>query len=168
MIAFETHPDRYRHWQLSIDGRVATLTLDVDETGGPGQLRDYLQEADIIVLALPLMSETRYMIDATELALLKDNATIINVSRGSIINIDALKDALKKRQTLQAFLDVMPVEPWPSDDELWSYSNVFITPHNAFVSPLFLGRVAKIWRENLQRYLEGKPLHHQVQKGDLG
>lgn len=143
-------------------------TPDVDKTGSPGQLQDYLHEADIIVLALPLLPETTHMIDVTELDLLKDSATIINVSRGSIINIGALKVALKERKTLQAILDVMPVEPWPSDDELWSYSNVFITPHNAFVSPLYQARVAEIWRENLQRYLEGKPLHDQVQKEDLG
>ncbi len=143
-------------------------TQDVDETSGPDQLHDYLHKADIIVLALPLLPETTHMIDATELDLLKDSAILINVSRGGIINIDALKGALKERKTLQALLDVMTVEPWPSDDELWSYDNVFITPHNAGVSPLYQARVAKIWHENLQRYLEGKPLLHQVQKKDLG
>ena len=62
----------------------------------------------------------------------------------------------------QACLDVLPTEPWPADDELWDIPNLFVTPHNAWSSPLYLPRVADLWLENLQRYVRGEELLHQV------
>jgi phosphoglycerate dehydrogenase-like enzyme len=139
---------------------------DVDETGTPERLVDFLPLADYVVLAVPLTPETRNLIGRHELDLLRETATLINIARGEILDIDALKGVLESGKYRQVCLDVLPQEPWPGDDELWACENVFITPHNAFMSPLYQPRVAKIWRENLKRYLSGRPLIQQVLTDD--
>jgi phosphoglycerate dehydrogenase-like enzyme len=56
----------------------------------------------------------------------------------------------------------LPTEPWPANDDLWDAPNLFLTPHNAWSSPMYLPRVADLWLENLQRYVSGHELLHQV------
>ena len=93
---------------------------------------------------------------------MKSTATLINVARGAIVDIEALKEALRTGAIRQACLDVFPTEPLPADDDLWDMPNVFITPHTASTSPLYLPRVAELWLENLRRYVRGEELLHRV------
>jgi phosphoglycerate dehydrogenase-like enzyme len=86
----------------------------------------------------------------------------INVARGAVVETAALKEALLKKQIRQACVDVLSTEPWPTDDDLWDVSNLFLTPHNAWSSPLYLPRVADLWLENLQLYVQGKELLHRA------
>ena len=79
-----------------------------------------------------------------------------------IIRLGALKEALRTGTIRQACLDVLPTEPWPADDDLWDMPNVFITPHTASTSPLYLPRVAELWLENLRRYVRGEELLHRI------
>jgi phosphoglycerate dehydrogenase-like enzyme len=134
----------------------------VDQQGTLADLPRFLAEADFIVLALPLTAETRGLIGTAELAHMKRTATLINVARGAIVDIPALKEALVAKQLRAACLDVLSTEPWPTDDDLWDTPHLLITPHNAWSSPLYLPRVAELWLENLQRYVRGEPLLHQV------
>ena len=84
-----------------------------------------LAAADFLVLAVPLTAQTRGLIGATELARMKPTATLINVARGAIVDVHALKNALQTNTIRQACLDVLPTEPWPADDELWDIPNLF-------------------------------------------
>ena len=93
---------------------------------------------------------------------MKQTATLINVARGAVVDIDALREALRSGQIRQACLDVLPTEPWPTGDDLWEVPNLFITPHNASSSSLYLPRVAELWLENLRRYVRGDELLHRV------
>jgi phosphoglycerate dehydrogenase-like enzyme len=93
---------------------------------------------------------------------MKPTATLINVARGAVVDIGALKEALRTGKLRQACLDVLPTEPWPADDALWDVPNLFVTPHNAWSSPMYLPRVAELWLENLRRYMRGEELLHQV------
>jgi phosphoglycerate dehydrogenase-like enzyme len=56
----------------------------------------------------------------------------------------------------------LPQEPWPTDDTLWDHSRIFMTPHNAWSSPLYVPRVAELWLENLQRYIKRETLLHLI------
>lgn len=122
------------------------------------QLDRLLSEADYFVSAVPLTAETRGLIGAHELALLRPGAIVINVSRGPIFDERALITALKTGRLGGASLDVFEVEPLPADSPLWEMPNVMITPHSSgthdhvseFTSDLFL--------TNLERYLQGQPL----------
>ena len=126
-----------------------TVVANVDQQGTLTDLPQMLPAADFLVLAVPLTAQTRGLIGATELARMKPTATLINVARGAVVDVQALKNALQTGTIRQACLDVLPTEPWPADDELWEVPNLFVTPHNAWSSPMYLPRVAELWLENL-------------------
>lgn len=134
----------------------------VDQQGTLADLPRFLTAADFIVLALPLTPEVHRLIGKNELACMKPTATLINVARGAVVDVSALKEALAKGQLRQACLDVLPTEPWPAEDDLWDVPNLFLTPHNAWSSPLYLLRVATLWLENLRRYVQGEELLHRA------
>ena len=134
----------------------------VDQLGSLADLHAFLPEADCVILAIPACAETTNLIGRNELASMKPTATLINIARGTIVDIGALKEALRTGTIWQACLDVLPTEPWPADDDLWDMPNVFITPHTASTSPLYLSRVAELWLENLRRYVRGEELLHRV------
>ncbi|MBI3246992.1 MAG: D-2-hydroxyacid dehydrogenase [Deltaproteobacteria bacterium] len=133
---------------------------NVDRQGTLADLRRFLPEADFVVLAVPLTEQTRGLIGAQELALMKPTATLINVARGAVVDLPALREALAAKRIRQACLDVLPHEPWPADDTLWETPRLLLTPHNAWSSPLYLRRVAELWLENLSRYVNGAVLLH--------
>ena len=139
-----------------------TAVANVDQQGTLADLSLLLPGADFVVLAVPLTEQTRELIGARELACMKPTATLINVARGAVVNVQALKEALQAGTIRQACLDVLPTEPWPANDDLWDVPNLFLTPHNAWSSPMYLPRVADLWLENLQRYVSGHDLLHQV------
>ena len=115
----------------------------------------FLPEADFVVLAIPIGPEVVGLIDQRALALMKPTATLINVGRGALVDIPALKQSLRDGHLRHFCTDVLPAEPWPADDDLWDLANVLITPHNAWSSPLYLKRVGDLWIENLRRYVRG-------------
>jgi phosphoglycerate dehydrogenase-like enzyme len=108
------------------------------------------------------MPQTQGLIGKAELARMKPTATLVNIARGAIVDIVAVRDALTSGRLRHACLDVLPTEPWPKDDPLWDVSNLFFTPHNAWSSPLYLPRVAEVWLENLGRYARGEALLHRA------
>jgi phosphoglycerate dehydrogenase-like enzyme len=130
----------------------------IDQQGTLADLSPFLRAADFVVLAVPLTDTTRALIGTNELACMKPTATLINVARGAVVDITALKDALTNKRIRHACLDVLPTEPWPAEDGLWDLPNLFLTPHNAWSSLLYLPRVAELWLENLRRYVRGEAL----------
>lgn len=135
---------------------------NVDRQGTLAELPQFLPEADFVVLAVPLNEQTRRLIGAKELALLKPTATLINVARGAVVDLPALREALAAQRLRRACLDVLPHEPWPADDALWDEPRLLLTPHNAWSSPLYVPRVAELWLENLSRYVNGAALLHMA------
>ena len=163
--AIGSHVVRYaRAFGMRVLGirRTASPAGDVDRQGTLDDLDDFLAKADFVVLALPHSEDTDKLIGAAELARMKPEATLINVARGAIVDLPALREALASGQIHQACLDVFPTEPWPADDDLWDLPNLFMTPHNASDSPLYLPRVGKIWLENLRRFQTGEALLHRA------
>lgn len=126
----------------------------------------FLPEADFILCALPSNSETEQYFDERRLSMCKDNAVLINVGRGSLIDLKGLTNLINSGKFFGVGLDVTESEPLPPEHALWKMPNVIITPHVAGVSFGHLPETEeKIWaicRENLQCYLDGKPLRNQV------
>ena len=131
---------------------------------GPGALHEVLPEADFLVITAPHTSETGGMVGAEEIALLKQEAYIINTGRGKLIDEKALIDALENGGIAGAGLDVFEEEPLPRESPLWDMDNVIITAHYAGLTPHYSDRLWKIFADNLRRYLEGEPLHNLVDK----
>jgi phosphoglycerate dehydrogenase-like enzyme len=138
--------------------QAAAPVRHIDQQGTLVDLPHFLRAADFVVLAVPLTETTHALIGTNELACMKPTATLINVARGAVVDITALKEAVKNKHIRQACLDVLPTEPWPTEDDLWDVPNLFLTPHNAWSSPLYLPRVAELWLENLHRYVRGEAL----------
>lgn len=96
-------------------------------------LATVLAQSDVVTLHVPETPETQNMIGAAELAAMKTGAHLINASRGTVVDIDALADALQRGHLGGAAVDVFPVEPKGNDDEFVSplrgLSNVILTPH---------------------------------------
>ncbi len=134
----------------------------VNEQGDLEALEGFLSRADVVVLSVPLNDETRHLLNGHALQFMKDSATLINVSRGAVLDIDAMKTKLATTPTLSVCLDVMPTEPWPPEDSLWDMDNVFISPHLAWSGPNFRERAGCIWLDNLRRFRTGESLLHEV------
>jgi len=107
-------------------------------------LNDALVRTDHLVLACPLTETTEGLIDEEALLLLPTDATLTNISRGEVIDTDALVDALQTNKLRGAALDVTDPEPLPSENPLWELQNCQITPHNAGHTPNYWDRCADI------------------------
>lgn len=136
----------------------------IDEQGTPGDLDRFLAESDVVVLCVPLTDETTGMIGARELALMPKGSYLVNVSRGKVVDTDALVDALESGHLAGAALDVTDPEPLPPDHVLWSMPNVVITPHLSGRSALTSAQWRRLYVENLRRFGAGEPLLNVVDK----
>ena len=126
------------------------------------ELPDLLPDADVVVLTLPLTSETAGLVDGDFLARMPDGALLVNVARGQIVDTDALLAELTAGR-LRAALDVMDPEPLPDGHPLWSAPQVIITPHAAGHVKQAGPRAFALVREQLLRFLGGEQMINVVQ-----
>jgi len=128
------------------------------------QLDDLLRQADYVVLAAPLTSETRSLMNAERLVKMRPGACLINVGRGALVDEIALAEALRKGTLGGAALDVFSKEPLPADSPLWDLENLLITPHTAALTEKLWDRHYVLIAENLRRFLTGQSLLAVVNK----
>ena len=159
------------------DMRVIAVDARPDETPGRSpdldalwpqeRLHDLLAQADFAVSCVPQTPETVGLIGAAELAQMKPTAYLVNVSRGVVVKLDALVEALETRRIAGAALDVYETEPLPVSHPLWRMDNVILTPHVAADNPHVPQRRIDTLRHNLRRYLNGEPPRNIVDKKRL-
>jgi phosphoglycerate dehydrogenase-like enzyme len=137
---------------------------DADEMFTLAALREQLGLADYVVLVLPQTDETRQLIGADELRLMRPSAVLVNVGRGSAVNELALAEALTAGTIAGAALDVFEREPLAEDHPLWTAPNVLITPHMASDADDWRQRIMDVFSDNLTRYLENQPLLNVIDK----
>jgi phosphoglycerate dehydrogenase-like enzyme len=128
------------------------------------QLPDFLPRLDVLVVSVPLTNQTRGMLGARELALLHPSAYVFVVSRGGILDEDALLSALRNHQLAGAGLDVALREPLPADSPLWDVDNLIITPHVSAHSQRTMDLMWAIVKENIGRFARGEALVNLVDK----
>lgn len=134
-----------------------------DGTLGPDDWRARLGEADWVVLAAPSTPATRAMIDAAELAAMKDDAWLVNVARGDMVDQDALVAALERGGIGGAFLDPTDPEPLPADHPLWTAPNTIVTMHLSGRSQTTMfARAAELFLRNLAAFRAGGTLRNMV------
>jgi phosphoglycerate dehydrogenase-like enzyme len=131
---------------------------------GDGGFQRLLEESDFLVLTAPETEETRGRFDAEALSRMKATAVLINLSRGALVDEDALVEALGEGRLRGAGLDAFTAEPLPGNHPLWGLPNVLITPHVSAVSRHFWRRQTDLILENLRRYLAGEELLNLVNK----
>ncbi len=108
-------------------------TLYFDKMIHISSLLKRIEEYDIIVITAPLLPTTKGLISRSVLSKMKENAVLVNIARGGLIDEQAMCDILLQRPDLFAALDVFEIEPLPKDSPLWKMKNVAISPHNSFI-----------------------------------
>ncbi len=126
-----------------------------DEVFGYDEIHEALYRTDYVVLACPLTETTETLLDGNALKTLPEDAVVVNVARGGVVDTDALVSSLRNNDLRGAVLDVTDPEPLPGDHPLWGFENVLITPHNAGHTPRYYQRLADIVAENVRKLDEG-------------
>ena len=123
------------------------------------ELDELFAECDIISLHCPLTPDTRELVNARRLSLMKPTAILINTGRGPLVNEQELADALNAGRIYAAGLDVLGQEPPRADNPLLTARNCYITPHIAWASTAARERLMRIAVDNVKAYSEGKPVN---------
>ncbi|MCP4223213.1 MAG: hydroxyacid dehydrogenase [Actinomycetia bacterium] len=144
--------------EVSVVRRRPDPVLGATRTVGLDQRLGVLGEADLVILALALTSETEGIIGEQELAAMAPHAWLINVARGAHVDNEALVAAIDSGSIAGACLDVTEPEPLPDGHPLWSRSNVLITPHVGNTPEMGVPLLADHIEQNVARFCAGEPL----------
>jgi phosphoglycerate dehydrogenase-like enzyme len=145
--------------------RHARKSRYVDAVHPYSRLDGLLPKADFVVLAVPLTSETRHLLNGRRLHLMKPAAGVINIARAQVADYDALQEKLRRGELAGAIFDVVDPEPLPADSPLWDTPNLVITPHiSCDDGDHYVDISLDLWFENLARYLDQKPLKRRVDR----
>lgn len=125
---------------------------------------EVLRESDVITLHVPLLDNTRHLIDATALAAMKRDALLINTARGAVVDNVALAEALRDGVIGGAAIDVLDVEPPPIDHPLLAddIPNLIVTPHSAWAGRQARQNAVDETVANIQAFLDGRPRNRVV------
>jgi phosphoglycerate dehydrogenase-like enzyme len=162
---------RARPFGLHVVGVKRTVREDdeawnyTDELYTTRDLQLALRKADYVVLTLPSTPETHRLLNAEAISTIKRGAYLVNVGRGKVVDEGGLVEALKSGCLSGAALDVFEEEPLPEESPLWELSNVIISPHSTDNVPGLTNELqSELFRDNLRRYLDGKPLVNELDK----
>jgi phosphoglycerate dehydrogenase-like enzyme len=137
-----------------VPGAAETLPAD--------RLDEVWPRARFVVIAAPATDRTRHLVGAAELEAMRDDAWLVNVARGSLVDTDALVAALARGAIEGAALDVTDPEPLPTGHPLWSEPRALITPHVANPAATLRHYLAEHVGENVRRFAAGRPLLAQI------
>ena len=128
----------------------------IDKVYSMEELNEALKISDIVVLTIALNEETKHLFDKERFDVMKDEAVLVNVARGAIVNEEDLIEVLKSGKFIGVALDVMENEPLCVSSELWDFDRVLVTPHNSFVSDKTGSRLFGVMCENLEKFILGR------------
>ena len=132
---------------------------------GPGEWEEFLPSTDVLVVSAPGTAQTETIVSASVLDRLPEDAIVVNVARGSLVDEQALADRIARGRLRGAVLDVFHEEPLPADSPLWGLSSVLLTPHVSAVSPRgFWERESALFIDNWHRYVEGREMLNVVDR----
>ncbi len=137
----------------------------VDTVHGTERLPELLPRADVLVVAVPLSERTRGLVDAAALAALPDDALVVNVARGPVVDAEALRAECAAGR-LRAALDVTDPEPLPDGHPLWSTPGVLVSPHVGGGTPASYPRMGAYVTRQLTAYRDNGRLEHVVATGE--
>lgn len=149
---------------IAVDLEDVPGSPEVPEVWGMDRFGDLLAASDVVVVCCPLTPLTRGLFNDDAFARMKPASLIVNVTRGPIIDADAITKALREGKITGAGLDVTPIEPLPEDHPLWAMPNTVITPHIAGASQMRARRNVRRFIDNLVRYRKGEPLEGVIDK----
>jgi len=125
---------------------------------------EVLEQSDFLLLLLPATPETENFINAERLAMMKPNAWLLNFGRGHLIKDDDLVAAVNARKIAGAVLDVFRQEPLPAEHPFWTTEGILVLPHIGGPHPQRDRFVARLFVDNLRRFVNGEPLTEVVDR----
>ncbi|ELZ56664.1 2-D-hydroxyacid dehydrogenase [Haloferax sp. ATCC BAA-644] len=128
----------------------------------PDRLHEAVADARFVVLAMPLTAETEGMVAAPELDAMREDAYLVNVARGPVVDEDDLAAALDCGDIAGAALDVFETEPLPAESSLWEFDEVLVTPHASAATGKYHEDIAALVGENVEKIAAGDPLTNRV------
>jgi phosphoglycerate dehydrogenase-like enzyme len=131
---------------------------------GVDELPSLLPEQDVVIVIVPLSDATNCLVDREFLAAMPDGALLVNVSRGKVVDTQALVTAAGSGR-IRAALDVTDPEPLPADHPLWQMPGVLISPHVGGASSAFVPRAVELLRAQIGAFADGRPLRNVVHLG---
>lgn len=143
------------------DGPSGPLDAVFDRSG----LHEMLSRCNAVIAAVPETPETTHMMDAGAFAAMRRGAFFANVGRGNLVDEEALSDALVSGHLRAAAIDVASVEPLPPESPLWETPNLRISAHCSTAPTAMMPNLHRLFLENLERFLEGRPLLNEVTSG---
>jgi D-3-phosphoglycerate dehydrogenase / 2-oxoglutarate reductase len=152
---------------IKSDPTTCAISSSLDFLGGPEATEKVLEEADFLVVALPLTQDTRGLIDRDALARMKRSACLVNIARAQVVDYRDLHEALEQERLAGAAFDVFWAEPADIEDPILKLPNFFLTPHQAGFSHASVDVVAREIADNLRRLAQGQPLRNAVVQGRL-
>ena len=137
---------------------------NVAEVFPAGRTPEVLAQSDFVLLLLPATPQTDNFINAERLGMMKPGAWLLNFGRGHVIKDDDLVAAVKAKKIAGAMLDVFRQEPLPADHPFWTTEGIIVLPHIGGPHPQRDRIVARLFVDNLGRFLDGKPLREVVDR----
>jgi len=140
---------------------------EIDRVVPREKVDEVLATADVVMVAMPLDSDTRGFLSAERIALMPKTAILVNISRGKVVDEAALARALAEGRIMGAGLDALAEEPLPAASPLWDLPNVLMTPHVGGQGGRQLWRrMSELIRDNTRRYISGEPLKYVLRTPD--
>jgi len=136
----------------------------VEHVLAPADTARVLAESDFVLLLLPSTAETRGLLNKTALAGMKPSAFLLNFGRGDLVVDADLVAAVRERRIAGAVLDVFTAEPLPAEHAFWTTPGIVVLPHVGGLHPHRDTLVAALWRDNLERFVAGRPLLQVVDR----
>ncbi|MCH7744333.1 MAG: D-2-hydroxyacid dehydrogenase, partial [Proteobacteria bacterium] len=149
---------------LAVDRDAVSASNEVDEVWLMDQFRLLLSKSDVVSICCPLTGETDKLFDSRAFAGMKKTAILVNVTRGEVMEEQALIAALQSNEIAGAALDVTPREPLPASSALWSMPNVVMSPHTAGASQFRAQRNMDRFVSNIEKMVKDEPLEGLIDK----
>ena len=149
---------------IAVDAEPVEKPAGVDHLNGMDWLPELLARSQVVMVCCPSTPATHRLLGREEFAHMPRGGYLVNVSRGRIIDEEALVEALRAGQLAGAGLDVTYQEPCPPESPLWTEENVILTSHSAGASQHIRRRAMQLFVDNLHRYVGGEPLLNVVDK----
>jgi phosphoglycerate dehydrogenase-like enzyme len=164
VLASKRSPQRREDGGWVVPGAGDPHMEHVSRVFGADQLEEMVAQCDFVVAALPLTKDTECIIGEPVLRAMRPTTYFVNISRGGVVDEEALIRALREGWIAGAGLDVFRQEPLPPESPFYSMPNVILTPHISGASAAYDDRATEMFAENLRRYLAGEPLLNLVDR----
>ncbi len=162
--AIATRAKAFEFNVIAVDPEPMEKPASVTELGKLDWLLEFMAKSNVVVVCCPITPETHKLLSHEQFNAMQDGSYLVNISRGKVVDEDALIAALRSGKLAAAGLDVTYTEPCPPDSPLWTEPNVVLTAHTAGGSQHIQARTMRLFIDNLHRYVKGESLINVADK----